>query len=175
MQWLAFHFEGKIFDLSHLHPCEITFERLAKDGKAAIIYTVDVTYSLHCFAKEIPQSGTYDKRLEYSDSRETRLFDLDRFDLSKKLPAVIRSLANRKCLHTWHSNYLTIDYQDEEGRRIEYDVFFTVSKSMRRGRLNLYVQSAYRRDDPKNRPPSARPIGFLVILHNTLNKLPIRH
>lgn len=150
------------------------FERPAKDGKPATIFNVDVTFSLHCFAKETSKIEQHDPALEYADARETRLFDFRRYEMSKRLPGIVCGLAKRKCVQTGHSNFLTIDLTDNGGKRIEYDVFFTVSRSSKRGRLNLFVQSAYVRDDPKNRPPSGKPIGFLVILHNTLNKKPIR-
>jgi hypothetical protein len=174
VEWQAFKHEGITYDLSHLNPCSMQFERAAKDNLPATIFNVDVTYSLHCFAREIPESGGYDNRLEYSDARETRLFDARRYEFSKLLPEIVRSLASRKCRHTDHSNFFTVECIAEGGRKIEYDIFFTVSKSGKKGRLNLFIQSAYIRDDPKSRPPSPKPIGFLVILHNILNRKPIR-
>jgi hypothetical protein len=42
-------------------------------------------------------------------------------------------------------------------------------------RLALHIQSAYIRDPNYNSSrPSGKPIRFLVILHNTLNKVPIK-
>jgi hypothetical protein len=174
VNWVAFEHDGKIYDLDHLASYEKKFERAAKDGKPATVFTVDVTFSLHCFAREVPASESYDKALEYSDARETRLFDFGRYEQSKRLPVIIETLAERKCLQTGHSNFLTIDYFNEDGNKTEYDIFFAVTKSSRRGRLNLFIQSAYIRNDPKNRPPSGKPIGFLTILHNILNGKPIR-
>ena len=67
---------------------------------------------------------------------------------------------------------------DEQGRKIDYEVYFTASRSSKKGVLNLFIQSAYVRD-PAYRP--SRPkvnhwsrIGFGIILYNTLNKIPIK-
>jgi hypothetical protein len=174
VKWQPFRYEGTDYDLSHLDPCAIQFERPAKNEKPATTFNVDVTFSLHCFAKEISRSEPHDATLEYADARETRLFDFQRYEMSKRLPDLIRDLAKRKCVQTGHSNFLTIDLTDNGGNKVEYDVFFSVSRSSQKGRLNLFVQSAYVRDDPRNRPPSGKPIGFLIVLHNVLNKRPIR-
>ena len=174
MNWKSFTFGGETYDLTHLHPCMMQFQRPAKDGTPGTTFNVDVTYSLHCFAREIPRGEQYDKKLEYSDARETRLFDLRRYEYSKLLPDIVKSLADRHCRQTGRNNYFTVECLVGNGTTIEYDVFFTVSKSGKKGRLNLFIQSAYVRDDPKSRPPSPKPIRFLIILHNTLNKKLIR-
>ncbi len=75
-----------------------------------------------------------------------------------------------------HGNYFSIQLVDATGATVEYDVFFTVSRSSQKGVLNLFVQSAYVRDaEHMNRPhlnasrrPNLKPIGFHVILFNTL-------
>ena len=174
MNWETFTLRDETYDLTHLHSCMMQFQRPEKDEKPATTFNVDVSYGLHCFTRKAPQAEQHDKRLEYSDARETRLFDLKRYEYSKLLPHIVKSLADRRCRQTGFSNYLTIECRAENRKTVEYDVFFTVSKSSRKGRLNLFIQSAYVRDDPKSRPPSPRPIRFLIILHNTLNNKFIR-
>jgi hypothetical protein len=63
---------------------------------------------------------------------------------------------------------------DDAGSPVEYEIYFTASKSPKAGIVNLYVQSAYARDalHHGNRP-HMKPISFAVILYNTLNKIPI--
>jgi hypothetical protein len=81
-----------------------------------------------------------------------------------------------KCYHTGRGNYFSIQLVDASGAPVEYDVFFTVSRSSQKGVLNVFVQSAYVRDaEHMNRPrpnasrrPNLQPIGFHVILFNTL-------
>lgn len=174
LNWKPFTFGGATYNLAHLNPCAIHFERPGTEGRSGTTFNVDLIYSLHCFAREIPKGKQYEKELEYSDARETRLFDLKRYEYSKLLPGIVESLANRHCRQTGRSNYITVECLTGDGKPIEYDVFFTVSRSSKRGRLNLFIQSAYIRDDPKSRPPSQKPIRFLIILHNTLNNRPIR-
>lgn len=118
-----------------------------------------------------------DPKLFYSDSRETRHFDFRRYELSFHLPGIVDGLMTRKCFHTERGNYFTLDVLDDKGNKVEYEVYFTVSKSSKPGFINLYIQSAYPRDAahrsgrPKKNP---KPIGFPIILYNTLNKIPIK-
>jgi hypothetical protein len=171
VQWRNFEHNSVTYDLNHLHPQTIEFERPAKDGKPAVVYTVDLTYSLHCFSHKLP-SGAFDKSLIYPNTRETRLFDFERYELSKRLPGIIETMAQRKCFHTGHGNFFTVEVVREDGVSVDYHVFFTASKSTRKGRINIYIQSAYAPERKVGR--SCKPIRFLFILHNTLNKLPIR-
>jgi hypothetical protein len=49
-------------------------------------------------------------------SREVRLFDEQRYTHSLRLPEVIRAIGDRRCFHTGHDNFFTvelIDAQDE--------------------------------------------------------------
>jgi hypothetical protein len=164
-------YDGLNYDLSHLHPRTLQFERPAQGDKPAVIFTVDVIFSLHCFTHELPSSA-YDRKLVYSDDRETRLFDFERLELSKRLPKIVETLAQRKCFHTGYGNFVTVEVVREDGATVNYHVFFTASKSDRKRRVNLYIQSAY--VPSKKVGISGKPIRFLVILHNTLNKLSIK-
>ncbi len=170
--WTPFRHNGETFDLSHLHPCEVVYVQSAVGETPAIRYTVDVTYSLHCFTRGLPKDGVYDRELVYSDSREERLFDHARYKLSKQLPVVIETLALRKCMHTGHGNFFTVALVSENGASVDYDVFFTATKSSKKGRINLFIQSAFVRE--KEKLPAGRTIRFVIILHNTLHKKPIR-
>jgi len=171
MEWENFEQDGVTYDLRHLHPRTLRFERPAENDKPAVLFTVDVTFSLHCFSRELP-ACQYDRNLAYSDARETRLFDFERYELSKHLPEIVETMAQRKCLHTGHGNFVTVEVVRADGISVNYHVFFTASKSARKGRINIYIQSAY--VPVRKVGASGKPIRFLVILHNTLNKLPIR-
>ncbi len=120
---------------------------------------------------------TPDPGLLYSDSRETRIFDFRRYDLSRHLPAIIESLITCKCFHAGRGNFFTVRVLDEHGNKVDYEIYFTVSRSSRQGAVNLYIQSAYARDAEhrSNKPRiSPRPVRFSVILFNTLNRKPIK-
>ena len=171
MQWIAFQYKFVTYDLSHLHPCIVPFERSATAKLPAVTFNVNVSFSLHCFTHRIEPGSRHDRLLEYSDPRETRCFNFERYELSKRLPEIIRSLDKRKCLQTSHTNYFSIDTMTAEGQKVEYDVFFQVRKPGK-GMLDLFVESAYKRERPGR--PKAKTIGFLVILHKTMAEQQIK-
>jgi hypothetical protein len=69
-------------------------------------------------------------------------------------------------MHTGHGNFFTVELIEEDGQSADYDIFFTASRSSTKGRLNLYVQSAFVRD--KEKLPAGKRIRFEIILYNTL-------
>ena len=75
-------------------------------------------------------------------------------------------------MHTGHGNFFTIELLDEAGKTVDYDIFFTVSRSSKTGRLNLFVQSAFVRD--RDKLPRGKPIRFEIILYNVLTGKGIR-
>jgi hypothetical protein len=176
VQWNPFSFGGGTYDLSHLHPRTCQYEQAAKDDKPSRVYTVDVIFSLHCFTRSLLADEVADTALFYADNREMRLFDFQRYELSKQLPAIIETLDRRKCFHTGHDNFFSVALIDQAGNTVEYDIFFTASRSSRKkGVVTLYVQSAYVRDEAHgNRPRMKSPIGFHVILFNVLNNRPLK-
>src|ERR1035437_3659354 len=141
VKWIDFEYDGKKHDLSHLHPRTLQFVRAAQGKQPAVEYQVDVIFSLHCFSVEVLPGS--DLKLSYSDSRETRTFDFERYELSKRLPAIIESLSRRKCFQTDRSDFVRVEVIREDATVANYHVFFTVSKATKKGHLNLYISSAY--------------------------------
>ena len=86
MKWRAARIEGRVYDLSHLHPFSFDFVVVAKDGKPEQRYGIDVIFSLHCFSRGIRAGEAYLADLAYADSREVRLFDEQRYTHSLRLP-----------------------------------------------------------------------------------------
>ena len=173
MQWQAFKLDDKVYDLSHLNDFSHVFVVPAKGDRPANNYTVDITFSHHCFTDGIPRArASYDRRLLYRSHREDRLFSQDRYDLSFRLPDIIRSMMHRKCHHTGHGNFYTVQLTDADGTVKDYDIFFNVARSTKLGRLTLFVQSAFLRDQEKL--PPTRPIRFEIILYITLHSRPIK-
>ena len=177
MNWTPFEFGGKTYDLTHLHPKTISYIQPAKGINPPRGYSIDVIFSLHCFTHG-GENETPDPDLLYCDGRETRIFDFRRYALSLQLPGIIDRLMTCKCFHTGKNNFFTVQIIDEDGKKIDYEVYFTVSRSSKKGVLNLFIQSAYVRD-PAHR--LSRPkvkhwsqIGFGIILYNTMNKIPIK-
>jgi hypothetical protein len=167
MKWRAARVGERVYDLSHLHPFGFDFVVAAKDGNPEQRYGIDVIFSLHCFSRAISANEVYVADLTYADSREVRLFDEKRYTHSLRLPNVIRSIGDRRCFHTGHDNFFTVEWIDGEGKRIEYTVYFKLSRARSKSRLNLYVQSAYVQDQiPQSRPRPRKPIRFSVIAYN---------
>jgi hypothetical protein len=174
VHWKPFEFNSSVYDLSHLHPRTCRYTQPAKGNKPEHSYSVEIRFSLHCFTRGLKSGETLDRSLCYSDDRETRTFDFRRYELSKQLPAIFDTLAQRKCYHTGKSNFLTIEWVDDSGNFVEYEVFFVASRSFRKGVLNLFVQSAYIRDAKHSRLSPRKPIGLHFILFNVLHNRPIK-
>jgi hypothetical protein len=129
---------------------------------------------MHCFTRGVEPAECPDADLLCSDGRETRVFDCYRWELSTGLPAIVENLMKQKCFHTGHANFFTKELVTRE-TVVTYEIFFTVTKSFMRGRLNLFVQTAFVRTKPA--PPKQRrnpPIRFYFILYNTLHSIPIK-
>lgn len=163
------------YDLSHLYPHVCRYQQPASGVNPLRTYTVQIIYSLHCFTRGFRTNEKPDKALLYKDQRETRVFDFQRYELSKRLPAIIQMLSQRRCYHTGKGNFFSVEMVDKAGLIVEYDVFFTASKSSQKGLLNLFVQSAYVRDPEHHaNRPRMKPIRLEVVLFNVLHNRPIR-
>lgn len=172
--WKPFNYAGAVYDLSHLHPQWHTFVQPAKGEAPARRYEVRVGYGLHCFTRGI-KSETFADPLCYSDSRETRIFDFRRYELSHGLPAIVEDLPHAKCFHTDRGNFFVVRRVDAvTGAQEDYEVYFnTFQCSAKPGALNLFVQSAYIRDQAHQSRPKRKPIGFFIVLYNRQAGRPI--
>ncbi len=172
--WTTFEHGDIIFDLSHLHTYTTKFTRPSQANKPSESFSVNISFGHHCFTQGLPAKGeTYDASLRFDVDGDRRIFNVRRWKLSRNLPGIIEKLPAQKCMQTGRSNYFTIAIVNDDGTSVEYDVFFRTWKPGK-GRISLHVESAYVREDTygTNRPKGMR-IGFFVILHNTLNELPI--
>jgi hypothetical protein len=175
ISWKPLVYQGEMYDLSHLHPKLIDVVQPAKDGMPERIYRVQLIYSLHTFTRGVKPRESSDAALLYSDSRESRVFDFGRYELSKQLPAIVEGLQARKCYHSGKGNFFVIEIVGSGAAPVEYEVYFEASRSSQKGVLNLFVQSAYVRDEEhKGGRPNKKPIRFCVLLFNIQNNKPIR-
>ena len=124
MKWRPFTYQGIHYTLSHLHPFEWAFVLPAKGNQLERHYSFDVAFSLHTFTKGIKNRTATDEALIYSDSREQREFDFNRYALSKRLPEIVHSLNTRKCYCTGHGNFFTVDIIEENGAKKRYEIYF---------------------------------------------------
>jgi hypothetical protein len=172
--WAPFTKGNVTYDLTHLHPKTLTFEQPAKENRPSRKYVVEVEFGLHCFTCGFEGDDNIDRELIYSDARESRLFDFDRYELSKRLLEIVENLPSRKCYHTDHGNFFTVEMIKSNGTTAQYEVYFTLSRSSKKGSLNLYVQSAYVRDCGHKTNQRRKSVGFFVLLFNTLTDRPIK-
>lgn len=163
-RWPAFQHDQTTYDLRHLDPFECTFVQPAKDGKPPVSYTVFVHFSHHCFTEGAKEGDDPALRYPHAPNRDFRTFDVGRYELSRRLPGIVGDLVGRKCSHTWHGNYFTIEII-EDGARVEYEVYFKPYKVGKQ--LRLVVESAFARDPSRlaNRPRT-KPVRFEILLYN---------
>ncbi|OQX01463.1 MAG: hypothetical protein BWK73_45985 [Thiothrix lacustris] len=167
MKWNSFTYQGQTYDLSHVHPFDWEYTAPATDKRPERTYRMVVQFSMHTFTRGIASGETVDQALLYRDTREERAFDFLRYALSTQLAGIVRQLGERVCYHTHHGTFFTIEAVNPEGVAQEYEVYFKLSRSSRKGWLTLYVQSAYVRDVAHGTAqPKQRKIGFQVIAYN---------
>lgn len=172
-RWRNFTFDGQVYDLSHLdvHRVEYTDDT---DENNPFTYRFIVTYSSHCFTEESKDLTREESELlMYPDliKKESRQFNFERYHLSKQLPNIIKSLADKTTLvcHAGYKKYASVKVLNSDGIKVDYFVVFIVFSESKK--LRLHVQSAYHKYDGIGKVNKVR---FLVIAKNLLNnkKLP---
>jgi hypothetical protein len=164
IKWRPYSLNGVVYDLTHLHPTTVKYTQDQKDG--AREYTVDVAFGLHCFTRGAADGEIVDPKAQYADAKESRVFDKDRYELSKRLPDLVKALSTAKCYHTDRGNFFTVDIIREENKILQYEVYFTIFLSGT-GTLVLRVQSAYVRDSKHRVNRKGKSVRFFILLFNT--------
>lgn len=142
LEWEPFEFEGNKYPLTHLKAHEVIYKG-QKDT-----YKFIVTYSLHCFAKDDQEHSI---PLKYSDSRESRQINLERYHASKELRGIIEKLDTKGKLvyETDTEKCFNIEMMNSLNQKIEpYKICFHFFKENRM--LRIHVTSAF--FDRKNKP-----------------------
>ncbi|MEM9542247.1 MAG: heat-shock protein [Cyanobacteria bacterium P01_E01_bin.42] len=169
--WRSFTLDDTVYDLSHLDAKWVEYLD-EKDRKNPKSYRFIVTYGLHCFTKEAKElSQEQSQLLMYSGPKESRHFNLERYELSKQLPSIIESLGKKETLicHAGNNNYAIIKILDSNDKEVNYFVPFVVFREKKK--LRLHVQSAYPLDEARGRVKKVR---FFTIANSLLynKKLP---
>ena len=143
--WRNFTLDGNIYDLSHLNTQRVEYLD-KRDANNPIAYSFLVTYSSHCFTKDVEgNSREESQRLMYDAPKESRPFNFQRYELSKQLPSIVASLGNQKTLvcHAGYGNYaiVLVRLLDSNGCEFDYFVPFAVFRESKK--LRLHVLSAY--------------------------------
>lgn len=168
MRWMPHNDKtGRSFPLSHLHPFRYEVDLAAQNGHPARVVTIHVGFGLHCFTKKVEPGDCPTER--YSDDREHRTFDYVRYELSKKLGNLARTLEQRHCSFAKDENFLTVDVTEQDGSIVRYGVFFNLKRWQAQGRdaVLVVIQSAYPLDPAIAEPGKGR-IRFKALLGHTL-------
>jgi rhodanese-related sulfurtransferase len=107
----------------------------------------------------------------YHAPNESRQFSFDRYEFSKQLPSIIKSLSDKTTLvcHAGYRNFATVKVLNLNGIEVDYFVVFRVFKETKK--LRLHTISAYPKYEGIGK---VRKVGFFIIAKNLLNnrKLP---
>jgi len=165
--------DGRTYSLAHLHPFQFTCELPASDKHSARTITINVGFGLHVFTCAFSRAKL--SADEYRDDRERRAFDCERYEASLQLGALVRALETRKCHFASKDNFVTTETRCAPAGH-EYRVFFAVRPDGKTpDTVTLIVQSAYFAPLDWDREHLRRkPVGFRIILLNTLMGKPLR-
>ena len=178
--WNDFHHKEQVYSLSHLCEFEWTYTQAAKGANPERKYKFTVEFGLHCFTYAPNKNkgetlNSFPKDLNYSDSRETRIFCFKRWKLSFRLQDIAKDISQKHCYNTGKGNFFTIELINENtGDVEEYEIYFKVSRD-KKGWLRLFVQSAYIRDQSHGTTqPDKKKIGFFIIAKKVQEKKTIQ-
>lgn len=169
--WQNFVRNGEALDLSHLNAHWVEYLD-KRDENQPISYKFIVTYGLHCFTKQLDDiSSEGSEVLMYNAPRESRLFNIERYTLSKQLPSIIKSLGDRETLvcHAGYGNFATVKVLEYKDIQVDYFVVFAAFRESKK--LRLHIVSAYPLYEGIGR---VKKVGFFVIANKLLRnqKLP---
>jgi hypothetical protein len=134
-KWDDFSYRGQSYSLKHLSSHQLTFKGQKRD------YEFVITYGLHCFTKN---DTPYSISISYSDVRETRCIDLERYNASKYLKGILGNIANPEVIihETTKDKYFTIDVLNNmNGSPEPYKICLAAFKENRL--LRMHVITAY--------------------------------
>lgn len=171
--------------LKHLLPHSHSIIIKGRDREPDTELQLNIEYSSHCVSTGPSQGQHIDfdtighDHLIVDHRSVYRAFHQSRYKLSSLLPVIIKSLDQRQCLFTGHSNWLTLEGQQlgyPEGT--VYEVYFNIRRQSLQA-LNLHIESAYIRDpayqagQPVNFKRYEKIKGWLLLLKKARNE-PVR-
>lgn len=159
--------EGRPYPLHHLNPLDRTLVLPAQGKHQETTVTLYISFSLHTFTHTI--MGDDDSADDYSDNRECRAFDYERYAASQRLPKIAREIETRQ-IHFATSksgriNYVTVEMEDNS----TYTAFFSMRRWKEQGEnaVQIVFESAYPLG-PENADPRGGRISFRALLGHTL-------
>lgn len=135
-----------------------------------------VSFTSHCWTESFDEEMHAGKLIVLDHTRH-RVFDAERYALSKSLPGVIAGVSDHKCFLTPEKrNYMTFDGRVRLDGGRDYRIFFSMKKSKgrwngARHQLHMIVESAY----PTSRLVVGTEVSFTTIVSKTLRGEKIRY
>ncbi len=133
--WKRLVIDGKEISLKHLEP--FRFELMPDVSLRE--FTIEVTFNNHCF------NETYDPKrhkaslpTSHSDRHGLRAFNERRYELSQKMPEIIRQLSGKRIAQTRNGTLVRVSLDDG----VDYAIYFNLRK-MNTELCKMYVVSAY--------------------------------
>ena len=163
-----FH-KGREIAFGHLNPFffSCVCERI---GRAL---SIEARFSNHVFTVGFDASVHQKSQIVIRDSSGARVFDQERYEMSLRLPELVRTLPNCKVTQNpVERNYVYAAVFPEAGF---YHAFFTMHKAEKpSGDLKLHVESAYSKATPVPNYNPPRRIRFDALATKTYHKEPVR-
>nr|VFJ70283.1 MAG: hypothetical protein BECKFW1821C_GA0114237_102217 [Candidatus Kentron sp. FW] len=163
----SFVHKGNRYHLTHLDSFDWHYRVKAGRERPDWICKFQVIFSDHCFTRNPFSGEEVAEDMWHEGPRGKRVFCFKRYELSFRLPEIIRTLGERVCYRTPHGNFLTVvALTIREGKQVEYEIYFDVVRASRKGWLHLIVQSAYERTKDHETMRKKRKIRLDVIAYN---------
>lgn len=155
MDWVSIIKSGSIsingvkYSLEHLQKVQKVIQIPATDRFQAINTTLLISYSSHCVSYD-PKTPDFDfdkigQCYKIIDQHGIcRVFDAERYECSKYLPAIFSDIVTKKCYQTINRNFFIIEVINDIGKTMHYHIYFRVKRVAKK--LEIIVESAYPKD-----------------------------
>jgi hypothetical protein len=157
---------GILHDLAHLAP--FLFE--ANSAKIQRPLRINVRFTNHCYSEAFHPDIHAPDALVIRDGVRRRTFCLDRYNLSHRLPGLIRNLANPNArVHQTASrrNWMYAAIVEVPVPTTRYQIFFELRRTVQERRhlqdLDMVVESAYPAASGRPEPNILGRVNFLLL------------
>ncbi|RIY39779.1 hypothetical protein [Neopusillimonas maritima] len=135
-------FQGKLYTFEHLKPIRL---RVPLNATKSLALELMVEFGCHCFTEEF-DSQRHGLDHKYSHKNEVRAFDIERYECSLHLPAVINEM-QRGMIYKVDRSYTYAAHisLDSDNVPKTYSIFFSLAKvvCVDTFALKMFVKSAY--------------------------------